>query len=628
MLTDGSGNFLYVQQGNSSVVYKIDQTTGTLAVPPSPVAVLTFNTGSATADPLGPYLYSLQADGVHGFLVDPQSGALSELTGSPFGGNAAQGSLAITGAPVQAVSGPVAALFPASQDFGTVTIGQSSGSKLVTLTNTGGQALSLTSISVTGSNSTDFVATPNCSLPTALSPNATCTISLTFSPTVAGARLASLATTDNAPGSPQLVPLSGIGAAPLPAVTLVPGSLTFATTTQGATSAAQTVTVTNVGPGTLHISSVLPGGANPGDFQVSSACSGAAYPAGATCNIGVTFSPLGAGQRTATITINDDAPDSPQSVQLTGTGATPPPGTPIVKLTPTSVSFGTVTQGTAVNAQIVTLTNSGTGPLHIASLTLGGANASDFSISNNCTAAAYAAGATCTIGVSMLPVAIGPRAALITITDDAPGSPQTIALNANVTPAFAISPTAPGSTSVTVTAGQTAAFNLLLTPGAGFAGSASFACAGAPAQATCAAPGVQFAGGTAIPYVVSVATTKSSMIVVPLRLPPFTWLRALSLVACCCALALFLCGLRLRALNSIAGLTRVAAALVLGALCLFGTAGCGGGAASVSPQNVPAPHVVGTPQGTSTITLTPSVTSSTGAALPGVTPIQLTLTVQ
>ncbi len=629
MLTDSSGKFLYVQQGTSSVVYAIDQTTGALAAAPSPVAVFTFNPISAAADPLGPYIYSLQSDGVHGFLVDPQSGALSELLGSPFGGNAAQGSLAITGAPVQAVSGPAAALFPASLDFGSITIGQSSGSKLVTLTNTGGQALSLTSISVTGANSSDFVAAPTCSLPTALSPNATCTISVTFSPSSAGARQASLGTTDNAPGSPQLVPLSGIGAAPLPAVSLVPGSLTFASTTQGSTSTAQTITVTSMGPGTLHISSVLLGGANPGDFQISNACSGA-YPAGASCGIGATFSPLGAGLRSATITINDDAPDSPQSVQLTGTGAAPPPGAPIVKLTPTSISFGTVTQGTAVSAQIVTLTNSGTGSLHIASLTLGGTNSSDFSVANNCTAAAYAVGATCTIGVSISPVAIGSRAALITITDDAPGSPQTVALDATVNAAFAISPAAPGSTSVTVIAGQTAAFNLLLTPGPGFAGSASFACAGAPAQATCTAPNAQFSGGTAIPYVVSVATTKSTMIVVPLQLPPFTWLRVLSLVACCWALALFLYGLRLHASNSMAGLTRAAAVTVVAALCLFAAAGCGGGAAGVSPQSIPAPvpPATGTPQGTSTITLTPSVTTSTGAPLPGVAPIQLTLTVQ
>ena len=64
------------------------------------------------------------------------------------------------------------------------------------------------------------------------------------------------------------------------------------------------------------------------------------------------------------------------------------------------------------------------------------------------------------------------------------------------------------------------------------------------------------------------------------------------------------------------------------ALCLFQAAGCGGGAAAVSPQNIPSPHVIGTPPGTSTITLTPSVTTSTGAPLAGVAPIQLTLTVQ
>ncbi len=630
MLTDRSGKFLYVQQGPSSVVYTIDQTTGALAVPPAPLATLTFSTGSAAADPLGPYIYSLQRDGVHGFLVDPQTGSLSELPGSPFGGTAAQGSLAITGAPVQAVSGPAAAIFPSSQDFGSVTVGQSSGSKLLTITNTGGQALGLTSISVTGSNPADFVASPNCSLPTALSPNATCTVSLVFSPTAAGARQASLAVVDNAPGSPQLAALSGVGAAPLPAVTLVPGSLNFATTTQGSTSTAQTITLTSVGPAPLHISSVLPGGANPGDFQLSNACSGA-YAAGATCNIAVTFSPSGAGQRSATITINDDAPDSPQSVQLTGTGAAPPPGTPVVKLTPTSVSFGTVTQGAAVAAQVATLTNSGTGALHIASVAVGGTNSSDFTITNNCSAAAYAVGATCTVGVSVSPVAIGQRAALITITDDAPSSPQTIALSVTVNPAFAISPAAPGSTSVTVIAGQTAAFNLQLTPGPGFAGSASFACAGAPAQAICAAPNAQFAGGTPVSYVVSVATTKSTTIVVPLQqLPPFSWLHVLSLMACCWAFALFLYASRQRALNSMAALTRAAALTVLAALCLFGPAGCGGGAAGVSPQSVPTPvpPVTGTPQGTSTITLTPSVITSTGAPLPGVAPIQLTLTVQ
>ncbi len=628
MVADGSGKFLYVQEGLTPVVYSVNQTTGALTVSPVPLGALTFSPGSAAADPLGPYLYSLQRDGVHGFLIDPQSGALSELPGSPFGGPVFQGTLAISGAPVQAVSGPAAVIFPASEDFGAITVGQSSNSKIVTLTNTGGQSLSVTSISVTGANLSDFVATPNCSLPTVLLPNTTCAISVVFSPTAAGTRQASLTAADNAPGSPQSIPLTGTGASPASAVTLTPGSLTFASTVQGSTSPAQTVTVTSAGTATLHISSVLLGGANPADFQVTSACSGA-YPVASTCNITVTFSPLAAGQRTASLTINDDAPNSPQSVQLTGTGAAPPPGTPLVKLTPGTVSFGTVTQGAAVAAQIITLTSSGTGPLHITSVALGGTNTSDFSLTNNCTAAAYPVSATCTIGVSFSPIAVGARAAFITIADDAPNSPQVIALSANVNVALTISPAAPGSNSATITAGQTATFHLQLTPGPGFAGSASFACTGAPSAATCTAPNVQLVGGTPVSYVVTVATTASTIFVPPMQtpqLPPFAWLQALSLVACCGLIALLLHASNRQRSSSMAGLLRIAALACLASLSIFAAAGCGG--ANAVPQSTPASHVIGTPQGTSTITLTPSVTTSTGTPLPGIPPIQLTLTVQ
>ncbi len=630
MLADSSGKFLYVQQGPAAVVYAVNQATGALTVSPATLTVFSFSAGTAAADPLGPYIYSLQQDGVHGFLVDPQSGALSEVPGSPFGSTVAQGALAISGAPVQAVSGPVAALFPASEDFGAITVGQSSNSKLVTLTNTGGQALSLTSVSIIGVNSSDFVATPNCSLPTVLSPNATCTISLIFSPTAAGTRQASLAATDNAPASPQSIPLSGSGTSPLPAVTLVPGSLTFTSTTAGSTSPAQNITVASAGTATLHISSVLLGGSNPTDFQIASACSGS-YPVSSTCNIAVTFAPLGTGQRTATLTISDDAPNSPQSVQLTGIGAAPPPGTPVVKLTPNGVFFGSVTQGAAVAAQTITLISSGTGPLHIASVALGGTNSSDFSVTNNCIAPAYVVGVTCTISLSLAPVATGARSAFITIADDAPNSPQAIAISANVSAALAISPAAPGSTSVTVKAGQTAAFNLQLTPGPGFAGGASFACAGAPAAATCTAPSAQFASGAPVSYVVNVATTANTMVMFPPRapqLPPFVWLNLFSLAACCGGFVLLLYACKVRRVNSITGLPRIAALTILASLCVFEAAGCGGAGVSASPQVVPTPHVIGTPQGTSTITLTPSVTTSTGIPLQGIPPIQLTLTVQ
>ena len=76
------------------------------------------------------------------------------------------------------------------------------------------------------------------------------------------------------------------------------------------------------------------------------------------------------------------------------------------------------------------------------------------------------------------------------------------------------------------------------------------------------------------------------------------------------------------------GLLRAAAVTVLVSACLFEAAGCGGGASSAVPQNVPALQVAGTPQGTSIITLTPSVITSAGTPLSGIPAVQLTLTVQ
>jgi 6-phosphogluconolactonase (cycloisomerase 2 family) len=630
MLTDSSGKFLYVEQGFAQVVFAINQTTGALTQPPTPIPVFSFTPASAAADPLGPYIYSLQQDGVHAFLVDAQSGALSEVPGSPFGGVATQGGLAISGAPVQAASGPAVALFPASQDFGGITVGQSSSSKIFTLTNTGDQSLSLNSWIVTGTNSSDFLITPNCSIPTVLGPNATCTASVIFSPTAAGPRQASLTGKDNAPGSPQSIPLTGTGVSPVSALSLAPGSLTFASATQGSTSAPQPITLTSLGPANLRIVSVLTGGANPADFQVNSTCAGA-YPIGSTCNIAVAFSPLGAGQRTATLTITDDAPDSPQSVQLSGTGATPPPGTSVVKLAPSAVSFGAVTQATMVPPQATTLTSSGTGPLHISSVALGGTNAADFTLSSNCTAPAYAVGATCAISVSLAPNTVGARAAVVVITDDAPNSPQTIALTAVVSPALQISPTAAGSTSATITAGQTAAFSLQLTPGLGFAGNASFTCAGAPSAAVCSAPAQQIVASTPITYLVTVTTTANTMDLPSRPQPPILfWLRLVSLIAWGGILVLFRYAGKAYRPRSAPQWACVAVVVFATTTCLIGIAGCGGAGAggTVTPQTVPTPHTQGTPPGTSIITLTPSVTNSAGTPVAGIPPVQLTFTVQ
>jgi Abnormal spindle-like microcephaly-assoc'd, ASPM-SPD-2-Hydin len=111
-----------------------------------------------------------------------------------------------------------------------------------------------------------------------------------------------------------------------PAVTLTPSSLTFAAQDLGTTSAAQSITVANTGNASLFINSAQVKGANPLDFTaVHDGCSGLTLAAGASCDMSITFKPTNTGTRSATLIVTDNAPNSPQTASITGTGtgATP-----------------------------------------------------------------------------------------------------------------------------------------------------------------------------------------------------------------------------------------------------------------------------------------------------------------
>ena len=107
------------------------------------------------------------------------------------------------------VAAPNAILSLTVLTFGTQGVGVVSAPMPVTLTNTGTGALTGLAISVTGTNSADFGQTNNCSATLAV--NASCTVSVTFTPGATEARSASLQFADNASNSPQSVALSGTG---------------------------------------------------------------------------------------------------------------------------------------------------------------------------------------------------------------------------------------------------------------------------------------------------------------------------------------------------------------------------------------------------------------------------------
>jgi Abnormal spindle-like microcephaly-assoc'd, ASPM-SPD-2-Hydin/Beta-propeller repeat len=213
---------------------------------------------------------------------------------------------------------PTLAIVPASLDFGFQPLAATSVPKTVTVTNNNNVTVNFSSIATTGTNSADFAkASDTCS--PSVAAGAQCTVSVTFTPSVAAAESATLVFTDDDVNSPQNVSLSGTGSNTAPGVGLAPTSLAFGGQLLTTTSASQTVTLTNNGNAPLTINSIS---TSLSDFAETNTCpaSPATLAAGANCTISVTFAPTAVGARTAKLTITDDASGSPHTLPLTGTG--------------------------------------------------------------------------------------------------------------------------------------------------------------------------------------------------------------------------------------------------------------------------------------------------------------------
>jgi hypothetical protein len=205
--------------------------------------------------------------------------------------------------------------------------------------------------------------------------------------------------------------------------------------------------VTNTGSvGDLRLATVSIGGLNSGDFAINpstSTCSTSAPMApGSACTVGIKFAPTAAGSRTATVTITDNALDSPQVVTLTGTGLSNTAG---VSFNSASgiYAFGNQLYQTTAQRNI-TITNTAQAVLAVATLTAGGSNPNDFPVlSDGCSGQRIVSQGTCTVTVAFIPNATGPRSATLTFTDNAPSSPQTVTLTGNGTLGGQYVPVAP-----------------------------------------------------------------------------------------------------------------------------------------------------------------------------------------
>ena len=207
-----------------------------------------------------------------------------------------------------------------------------------------------------------------------------------------------------------------------PTTSVSPTSLTFTGQLVGTRSSTQQIRLTNTGYLKLSIAGISISGTNTTDFGESNNCP-SILAIGAICTIEVSFAPIQIGPRTANVTITDNAPNSPQSVALSGIGVVTGPN---VTLSTTSLSFATQLVGTSSSAQTVTLNNYGSTNLDINSISVSGADPADFAETNNCGSSMSSTG-SCTISVTFQPTQPGSRTASLAVMDDAPGSPQVVA---------------------------------------------------------------------------------------------------------------------------------------------------------------------------------------------------------
>jgi hypothetical protein len=153
----------------------------------------------------------------------------------------------------------LATLSSPSLTFPPQALDTSSAAQSVTVTNTGTANLIILTVTISGTNSSDFAKSADTCTGATVIPKRTCTVSVTFTPSAGGSRSASLNFTDIAPNNPQTVSLAGTGPPPLTISSVNPSSITLV---QGGGAQSVTVNLTRTNyTGSVTLStSALPSG--------------------------------------------------------------------------------------------------------------------------------------------------------------------------------------------------------------------------------------------------------------------------------------------------------------------------------------------------------------------------------
>ncbi len=304
-------------------------------------------------------------------------------------------------------------LLPTDLTFSSQAVGTTSGVRAITLTNTDdAHALTISTVVASG----DFKQTNTCD--SGVAAGKSCTISVQFAPTATGTIDGSVSIFDNAPGSPQVLGLTGTGIA---RVTISPSSLNFGTVPIGMVSAIKTVKLTNNTASSIAIASITASG----DFSSVPAGTGGCGSillANTSCTEDVFFTPTELGTVDGSVIFTDAGTHQYVTLAGKGTGTANSP----ITLTPPALAFGNQTIGSTSTVQSVTIKNTGATSLNLTFAASGSYIKSNPAL--GACSSSLAGGASCTINVQFSPAVLGAIDGSVSVNYSGANSPQVISL--------------------------------------------------------------------------------------------------------------------------------------------------------------------------------------------------------
>ena len=332
----------------------------------------------------------------------------------------------------------VVVVTPLFLSFADQVVATTSAPMTVLVENTGTADLVLSSIEILGAHPGSYAIDPSstCVVTGRVFPAASCLIRIVFTPDLDGVRDADLSIVSNGSANPVIVPLTGFGAAAGRDMTVAPASLDFGLVAAGTLSAAQTVTLTNVGGLSISLGTIDNGsfgGNHASDFALAHTC-GADLAVAASCIIDINFNAVAGGPRSASLTIGSNAVGSPHTVNLTGDG-----GGRILSFDRTRIDFGLIGRDSCPCAtHSLVVTNAGTESVNFSDVSF--LNEVDdeigalFYAQNTCFGQLLP-GASCTIdvGISRADQYNGFHTDTLIIESDARDNPHMFDITADVT---------------------------------------------------------------------------------------------------------------------------------------------------------------------------------------------------